>query len=121
MLKLAPGTDAKAALDGAEGDEALPGSAAGGFPHTVRLNHAEPPLDEIEAGIERLAVTLAPDETEFLDERPRDHEPLDLVGALADREDLRVAIETAHRVFLDVAVAAVDLNCLVGDVDCHQP
>src|SRR5690242_3677965 len=43
-------------------------------------------------------------------ERPRDHQLLHLVGALADGEDLRVAVEAAHRVLLDVAVAAVDLH-----------
>jgi 2-aminoadipate transaminase len=50
LLKLAPGTDAKAVLDGAEDVEALP--------HSIRLNYAEPPLDQIEAGIERLARAL---------------------------------------------------------------
>ena len=47
-------------------------------------------------------------------ERARDHHLLDLVGALADREDLRVAVEAADRVLLDVAVAAVDLHGLLG-------
>ena len=42
---------------------------------------------------------------------------LDLVGALADRQDLRVAVEPADRVLLDVAVAAVDLNRLLGGAD----
>ena len=50
-------------------------------------------------------------------ERPRDHEALDLVGALADREDLRVAVEAADGVLLDVAVAAVDLDGLVGGLE----
>src|SRR4051812_22280420 len=40
----------------------------------------------------------------------RDHHLLDLVGPLADREDLRVAVHPADRVFLDVAVSAVDLH-----------
>lgn len=39
---------------------ALPGSEFGGFPHTLRLNFAEPALDEIEPGIERLAAALYP-------------------------------------------------------------
>src|SRR5215212_746440 len=43
-----------------------------------------------------------------------DHHLLHLVGALADREDLGVAVEPAHRVLLDVAVAAVDLNGFLG-------
>ena len=47
-------------------------------------------------------------------QRPRDHHLLDLVGALADGEDLRVAVHAAHRVLLDVAVAAVDLDRLLG-------
>src|SRR5581483_2416734 len=42
-----------------------------------------------------------------------DHHLLDLVGPLADREDLGVAIEAAHGVLLDVAVAAVYLDGLV--------
>src|ERR1700758_4497554 len=43
-----------------------------------------------------------------------DHHLLHLVGALADREDLRVAVEPADRVLLDEAVAAVDLHRLLG-------
>src|SRR5918994_7451792 len=46
-------------------------------------------------------------------QRPRDHHLLHLVGALADREDLGVAVEAADRVLLDVAVAAVDLHGLL--------
>src|SRR4051794_3564120 len=46
-----------------------------------------------------------------------DHHLLDLVGALADREDLRVAVEAADRVLLDVAVAAVDLDGLLAAAD----
>ena len=45
------------------------------------------------------------------------HHLLDLVGALADREDLGVAVEAADRVLLDVAVAAVDLDRLLGRSD----
>jgi DNA-binding transcriptional MocR family regulator len=37
----------------------LPGADFGGFPHTLRLNYAEPALEEIEPGIERLAAALA--------------------------------------------------------------
>src|SRR3954471_7011789 len=40
----------------------------------------------------------------------RDHEPLDLRGALVDLEQLRVAHELLDRVLLDVAVAAEDLH-----------
>src|SRR4051812_37357196 len=47
-------------------------------------------------------------------ERAGDDHLLDLVGALADGEDLRVAVHAAHRVLLDVAVAAVDLHGLLG-------
>src|SRR5256885_10146424 len=47
-------------------------------------------------------------------QRARDDHLLDLVGALADRQDLRVAVEAAHRVLLDVAVAAVDLHGLLA-------
>ena len=43
-----------------------------------------------------------------------DHHLLHLVGALADREDLRVAVEAADRILLDVPVAAVDLHRLLG-------
>src|SRR5919112_6533047 len=54
-------------------------------------------------------------------ERPRDHHLLHLVGALADRENLRVAVEPAYRVLLDVPVAAVDLHRLVGGLDREPP
>src|SRR6185369_1173878 len=47
-------------------------------------------------------------------ELARDHHLLHLVGALADREDLGVAVEAADGVLLDVAVAAVDLHGLLG-------
>ena len=43
----------------------------------------------------------------------RDDHLLHLVGALADREDLCVAIEAADGVLLDVAVAAVNLHGLL--------
>src|SRR5437016_4896154 len=46
---------------------------------------------------------------------------LDLVGALADREDLRVAVEAAHRVLLDEAVAAVDLHGLLRAAHREPP
>src|SRR5687768_3341112 len=45
------------------------------------------------------------------------HHLLDLVGPLADSQDLRVPVEAAHRVLLDVAVAAVDLHGLLGGTD----
>ena len=54
-------------------------------------------------------------------ERPRDHHLLHLVGPLADREDLRVAVEAADRVLLDVAVAAVDLHRLLGARTASRP
>src|SRR5438874_10654202 len=47
-------------------------------------------------------------------ELPGDHHLLDLVGPLADREDLCVSVEAADRVLLDVAVAAVDLDRLLA-------
>jgi hypothetical protein len=50
-------------------------------------------------------------------QRPRDHHLLDLVGSLADRQDLRVAVEAADGIFLDVAVAAVDLDGFLGGAD----
>src|SRR6266542_2560224 len=40
----------------------------------------------------------------------RDHHPLHLVRALADLEDLLVAVEARDRVLVHVAVAAVDLE-----------
>jgi len=59
QLKLAPGTDAKQVISRAEGVTALPGADFGGFPHTLRLNFAEPALEQIEPGIERLAAAMA--------------------------------------------------------------
>src|ERR687897_3916681 len=54
-------------------------------------------------------------------QRPRDHHLLHLVGALADREDLGVAVEAADGVLLDVAVAAVDLDGLLGRAHGQPP
>src|SRR5204862_2895647 len=48
--------------------------------------------------------------------RPRDHDALDLVGALVDLRDLRVAHHALDRVFLDVAVAAEDLDRVGRDL-----
>src|ERR1700722_10609695 len=59
--------------------------------------------------------------TKSRSERPGDHQLLDLVGSLADREDLRVAVEPADRILLDVAVAAMDLERLVGRVNGEPP
>jgi DNA-binding transcriptional MocR family regulator len=59
QLKLTPGTDAKQIVARAEGVTVLPGADFGGFPHTIRLNFAEPSLEQIEPGIERLAAALA--------------------------------------------------------------
>src|SRR4051794_4500156 len=50
-------------------------------------------------------------------ERAGDDHLLDLVGPLADREDLRVAVEAADGVLLDVAIAPVDLHGLLGGAD----
>ena len=47
-------------------------------------------------------------------EGARDHHLLHLVGALADGEDLRVTVEPADGVLLDVPVAPVDLDRLLG-------
>ena len=46
----------------------------------------------------------------------RDHEALDLRGALVDLEQLRVAHQLLDRVLLDVAVAAEDLHGVGGDL-----
>src|SRR5436305_7878707 len=50
-------------------------------------------------------------------ERPRDNHLLHLVRALADREDLRVAVEAADGVLLDETVAPVYLHRLLGAAD----
>src|SRR6186713_127608 len=42
-----------------------------------------------------------------------DHEPLDLVRALADLQHLLVAVEARDRILVHEAVAAVDLQCRV--------
>jgi DNA-binding transcriptional MocR family regulator len=64
-LRLTPGADAKGLVSRAEGVTALAGADFGGFPHTLRLNYAEPALDEIEPGIERLAAALAAEPVAF--------------------------------------------------------
>src|SRR5438093_1016694 len=45
---------------------------------------------------------------------PRDHDALDLGGPLEDRVDLGVPVPLLHREVLDVAVAAEDLDGLLG-------
>ena len=59
------------------------------------------------------ALLLPPDR--FLDQVHRDHLALDLVGALVDLGDLRVAHHLLDRVLLHVAVAAEDLHRVRGD------
>src|SRR2546425_12464541 len=51
----------------------------------------------------------------FLHHLARDHEPLDLLRALVDLGDLRIAHEALGGVLLDVAVAAEDLDGLGRD------
>src|SRR4051794_22617311 len=48
-------------------------------------------------------------------DRPRDDELLDLLGALEDVVDLRVAVHALDRVLARVAVATVDLDGALGD------
>src|SRR6266496_2835383 len=48
-------------------------------------------------------------------DRPPDHQPLDLRGALEDREDLGIAVPALHRVLAGVAVPAEYLDRLLGD------
>src|SRR4051795_4017664 len=49
---------------------------------------------------------------DFTQQRPRDHEPLDLARALVDLGHLRVAVVALGRELLRVAVAAEDLDRL---------
>jgi DNA-binding transcriptional MocR family regulator len=58
FLRLPLGTDAKGVTERAEGFTALAAEPGLGFPNTLRLNFAEPALDEIEPGIERLAAAF---------------------------------------------------------------
>src|SRR6185436_8065243 len=50
-----------------------------------------------------------------LGERSRDEQPLDLARAFVDLRDARVAVVALHRVVLDVAVAAMDLDRFRAD------
>ena len=52
---------------------------------------------------------------QLFEQLPRDHQPLDLAGAFADGAELDVAVELLHRIVLDEAVAAVNLDGLVRD------
>src|SRR5260370_1076896 len=52
-----------------------------------------------------------------LEQLPRDHQALDLAGALADGAQLHVAIEFLDRIVLGEAVAAVDLQRFVRRAD----
>src|SRR3954471_19253193 len=54
-------------------------------------------------------------------ESASDDHLLDLIRPLADRQDLRVAVEAAHRVLLDVAVPAVDLHRLLAGAHREAP
>src|SRR3954452_22669272 len=58
------------------------------------------------------------------EQRPRDHEALDLARALVDLGDLRVAVVALGRELLRVAVAAEHLDRLAGpvarDAACEQ-
>ncbi len=58
LLRLPLGTSAKGVLDRAEGVAALAAEPGLGLPNTLRLNYAEPALEELEAGIERLAAAF---------------------------------------------------------------
>ena len=51
----------------------------------------------------------------LLDQLARDDELQDLAGALVDAQEARIAEQLLDGVFLDVAVAAVDLQHAVGD------
>src|SRR5262249_45615762 len=55
----------------------------------------------------------------ILQQLPRDHQALDLAGALADGAELHIAIKLFRRVVLDKAVAAVDLYAFVGRLHRH--
>ena len=44
-----------------------------------------------------------------------DHDALDLGCAFVDGGDAGIAVEALDFVFLNVAVSAVDLECVVGD------
>src|SRR5262245_43890333 len=52
------------------------------------------------------------------EERPRDHDALDLAGAFVDTLDSRVAPVALYRVVAGVAVAAVELHRVVADAAC---
>ena len=67
-----------------------------------------PDRDDIAAAIRRLAARVSRSAAEGAG----DHEVLDLVGAFADLEHLRVAVEAGDRRLEHVAEAAVDLHRL---------
>src|SRR5258708_13092903 len=50
-------------------------------------------------------------------DRSRDDEPLDLAGTFEQRVDLGVAVPLLDREVPDIAVAATDLDRLLGDLD----
>src|SRR5882757_3588901 len=52
-----------------------------------------------------------------LGQRPRDHDSLDLARAFEQRVDLGVAVPLLDREVAAVAVAAADLDRLLGDLD----
>src|SRR5438067_5295463 len=54
-----------------------------------------------------------------LEQLARDHQSLDLAGALSDGAQLHIAVKLLSRIILDEAVPAVDLHTLVGAAHCH--
>ena len=91
------------------------GAAATPPPYAPDLERAWlPDRDDIADAIRRLAARVSrARSTQRLSSRAaRDHEVLDLVGAFADLEHLRVAVEAGHRRLEHVAEAAVDLDGL---------
>src|SRR5436309_9978434 len=71
---------------------------------SARPSPREPPVTR--ATRPERSISIATRQEYFL----RDHEPLDLTGALVDLEQLGVAHQLLDRVLLDVAVAAEDLH-----------
>ena len=71
-----------------------------------------PRSSRVAVGLDRYADAREEEGAVLLQHLARDHEALDLVRALVDLRDLRVAHHALDRVLLDVPVAAEDLHGL---------
>src|SRR3982074_2681169 len=52
-------------------------------------------------------------------EMPADHQPLDLGGAFVNLANANIAIDPPDRAIVEIAIASVNLDCIVADLLSH--